>query len=591
VCAAALAAGVLTTGPVAIAGGSQGAAASPKWSPRATYYAIGRRACKMPKKLGIAACFADIRVLVKEKTPGAVAFKIGPRALTTDGVGPAGGLTPADLVSAYNLPHTGGTGQTVAIVDAYNDPNINVDLQTFDSHYGLATCSVSNGCLKVVGETGSTSSLPGNDSTGWSVEESLDVETVHAVCQACKILLVEATSPTSLNLGTSVNEAVKLGANEVTNSYGAPEAGSTATIQGDYNHPGTVITASAGDDGYYDFDYLGTNGLINQPNIPAAYPTVVAVGGTTLDLNQTGGRQSESVWNDNGTQDYWEATLSNRSLASLTTLGASGGGCSTLFTAQGWQSHESDWAKVACGTSRLVSDVAADADYLTGMDVYDSWTCASCVPAPGWYTIGGTSLASPIVASVYALAGGAHGVNYPAIDLYGHPGKLYNVTTGGDGFCDGVGAWGCTAANWGVPAGIPNVQGWGVVDCAWSASGVPAAGDLACDAAPGFNGPTGMGTPNGITAFQKTGPSATISGPKSIAHGTSGTWKATATDPFPGGSVKSYKWNWGDGSSPTTTTTNSASHTYTSAASRTITVTMTDNYGQTGTATYPVTVS
>jgi subtilase family serine protease len=536
-----------------------------------TLYAVGKRACPAKPRPHTATCYAEIRELVKKGTPGARAFKMAAGATQAGTIGPAGGLTPGDLATAYGLPTTGGHGQTVAIVDAYNDPNINADLQTFDSHYGLAACSTSNGCLRVVNQNGGTTP-PANDTAGWSVEESLDVEAVHSVCQGCKIILVEANSNFYTDLGPAENRAVTLGATEVTNSFGGPEGGSTTTFQNDFNHPGVVITASAGDDGYYDYDLLDK---VDQPQIPAAYNTVVSVGGTSLYLGQTATRQSETVWNDNGVRDY------NQQLAGVA-LGASGGGCSTLFSAQRWQSSLSTWGSTGCGSKRLDSDVSAVADYLTGFDVYDSYSCSGCSPAPGWFTIGGTSLSSPIIAATYALAGGARGVPYPALTLYGHQGRAYDVTTGGNGWCDGAGAANCPN---------PNSQGFGIVDCAYTAGGAVAVGDRACDALAGYDGPTGVGSPNGLTMFTRTGPSATITGPATVTHGTSQTWHATTTDPFPGGAVTSYHWNWGDGSS-STTSTGSAAHTYsTGSVTRTITLTVTDNYGMTGTATYTVHVN
>jgi hypothetical protein len=207
---------------------------------------------------------------------------------------------------------------------------------------------------------------------------------------------------------------------------------------------------------------------------------------------------------------------------------------------------------------------------------------SGCPTTAGWLTVGGTSLSSPIIASVYALDGGAHGVSYPALNLYGHPGAMHDVTVGGNGWCDGMGAAQC---------GNPNTLGFGVVDCDYTASNVLAAGDRACDALSGYDGPTGWGTPKGLTAFNRTGPSATISGPTSIAHGTLGMWSATTKDPFPGGTVTSYVWNWGDGTANTTTTTGSASHTYAAAGPFTITLTVKDNYSMTGTKTYPITVT
>jgi len=580
----------LTAVPAAAAGGAQ---PGPADSTGTTHYAVGQRVCNPAKRRHVT-CFAMRRVEVAEGTPGALPYKLAAGASPSDAttgaaqtIGPAGGLTPSDLATAYDFSSTAtGTGQTVAIVDAYNDPNIDSDLQTFDAEYGLSTCSEANGCLTVVNQTGG-STLPPDDTTGWSGEESLDVETVHAVCQNCKIILIEATSASDANMAAAVDEAVALKANEISNSYGGFEAGMTSSVRAAYNHAGIVITASAGDDGYYSYDLLGEGSPspYNQPNAPASLNTVVAVGGTSLYLGQTAARQSETVWNDNGTKDYLESLISE-SFGELFPLGATGGGCSNLFAAQGWQSNVSNWANTGCGTNRLVSDIAADADYLTGFDVYDSYNCGPDCPVQGWQTIGGTSLASPIIAAMYALAGGAHGIKYPSLTLYGHLGSssLYNVTSGGDGWCGGEGASTC---------GDPNTLGDGILDCDYPASGTtPSVGDTACDAGVGYNGPTGVGTPNGLGAFAKTGPKAKIAGPTSVASGTTNTWTATTTDPFPGGTVTSYSWNWGDGTTPTVTTTGSATHDYaTGGVTETITLTVTDSYGATGTKTYSVTVT
>jgi len=504
---------------------------------------------------------------------GAQPFVRGDGARAAGTIGPAGGLTPSDLGTAYGLKTTGGSGQTVGIVDAYNDPNIATDLQAFDSHYGLPACTEGTGCLRVVGQTGSTTALPVNDSAGWSVEETLDVETVHSVCQSCHIILVEADSNGNNDLGTAENEAVSLGANEVTNSFGEPETYSESAYQAAFNHPKVVITASAGDDGYYySFDEFDSTSV---PNVPAAYNTTVSVGGTSLFLGQGGTRQSETVWNDNGTSDYYEQAFERP-------LGASGGGCSTMFAAKPWQTSVGGWAGTGCGAKRLANDVSAVADYLTGFDIYDSYNCGdACSPAPGWFTLGGTSLSSPLIAAAYALAAGAHGVAYPALTLYGHVKQAYDVTIGGNGYCGGEGAGLCRDEN---------LAGDGVLDCAYTAAGQVAVSDRACDALTGYDGPTGVGTPAGITLFDKTGPSGSITGPASVTHGQSAKWKTTAADPFPGGKLVKYSWNWGAGTT-TVTTTDSASHTYkTKGVTRTITLTVTDSYSQAGTITFKVKV-
>src|SRR4051795_2092455 len=123
---------------------------------------------------------------------------------------PAGGYGPADIQSAYKLP-AGGTGQTVAIVDAYDDKTAEADLNTYRSTYGLPACTTANGCFKKVNQNGVQGSYPAADK-GWPGEIMLDLEMASAVCPNCKILLVEASSANLSNLGTAVNTAVKLGA-------------------------------------------------------------------------------------------------------------------------------------------------------------------------------------------------------------------------------------------------------------------------------------------------------------------------------------------------------------------------------------------
>jgi hypothetical protein len=544
----ALALAILLPAGAAAAGGTQ-------------LYAKGVRICKTNVNSRHSTCFAMKRVFVKAGTAGARPY-VSPAATGAATIGPAGGLTPHDIVSAYHLATTGGAGQTVAIVDAFNDPNIQADLNTFDANYGL-TCS---SCLTVH----NMGTAPAdNDTTGWSVEESLDVEAVHGICPSCHILLVEAVSNSNLNLDAAENYAATAGATEISNSFGGPEAGSTADAA--YNHKGIVITASTGDDGYYDFDRLVAGGF-NRPNAPAAYPSVIAVGGTSLYLTQasTPTRSYETVWNNNGPQDFYQQALNGGN-----PLGASGGGCSTLYTAKGWQSSIAGYSSAVCGGKRLDADVSMVADPLTGYDIYDSYTCASgCVSTAKWLTVGGTSLSSPLVAAAFGLAGGASGIPYPAVTLYSHATTTrYDVTVGGNGFCGGQGAPQC--GDW-------NLQGFGILDCDFTGAGVVAAGTGACDASPGFDGPTGVGTPNSMTLFAK--PALTmnaITGTATPVHGVSSSWSITGTDPAPGGTI-SCTWSWGDGTANSTPGCSSISHTYATAGQRTITVTSKDGYGLVG---------
>jgi hypothetical protein len=529
-----------------------------------THYAIGVPLCPTPAP-GQAQCMAIVKRLVTRSTPGARPYTIRANDVTA---GPAGGLTPKDFASAYGFKPSGGAGQTVAVVDAYNDPNIIADLDHFDEQYGLPAETASS--FRVVNQAGQASPLPTNDTTGWSGEESLDVDTVRGVCHACKLILVEATDQAENDLAAATASAHALHATEISNSYGfaETEAGLLPNEQAAYNFPGTVVTVSTGDDGWYDFDYLAQFGPVNSPSAPSSLPDVVAVGGTTLNLNPGGTRRSESVWNDDGTADNAEQASEER-------LGATGGGCSTLYTAASWQQHVAGWKQMGCGTKRLAADVSADADYLTGLDVYDSYSCGGC-SSPGWITIGGTSLASPLVAAMWALAGGAHGMKSPAATLYGHLGDskdLYDVVSGGDAVCDGSAV--CEAGtSW-------NTEGFGWIDCGSNASGQATTADGQCDAGPGYDGPSGVGAPNGLAAFVPAKPRAAITRPAKIkAHKSAAFSGAKSKDPYPGGSITSYSWSWGDGSAHSSG--KKTHHSFKKAGTFTVTLTVKDKFGQSG---------
>jgi subtilase family serine protease len=320
------------------------------------------------------------------------------------------GYGPADLRSAYSLSGTGGAAQTIAIVDAYNDPNAESDLGVYRSQYGLGACTTANGCFRKVSQSGGTS-YP-KASSGWAQEISLDLDMASAICPACHILLVEATSSSLASLGTAVNTAARLGATTISNSYGGGESSSEGSWDASYyNHPGIAITASSGDSGY-------------GVQYPAASPYVTAVGGTSLTRASNTRGWSETAWS------------------------GAGSGCSAFEPKPSWQ------ADTGC-SRRTVADVSADADPNTGVAVYDTYHTG------GWLVFGGTSVASPIVASVYALAGNAASVTYGGFP-YSHTGSLFDVTSGSNGSCGG---------------------------------------SYLCTAGSGYDGPTGLGTPNGTGAF------------------------------------------------------------------------------------------
>ena len=249
------------------------------------------------------------------------------------------------------------------------------------------------------------------------MEISLDVETVHSVCPNCKILLVEANS-TGQQLATAVNEAVALGATEVSNSYGGPELGIGSIEQNAYNHPGVAITAASGDDGYYG--WTSVNDLIRgpeMPNAPASLPSVVAVGGTSLDLSPSGTRASETVWNENGPVDELGDSSQGRS---------NGGGCSTLFGAEPWQRDVAGYAATGCGANASSPTSPRSATPTPASTSTTATNVARCEfnrVEGGWATFGGTSLSAQLIGALYGLAGGTDGVTIPALTLYGDLGR------------------------------------------------------------------------------------------------------------------------------------------------------------------------
>jgi len=333
-----------------------------------------------------------------------------------------GGYGPADLRSAYNLPSAAGAGETVAIVDAYDDPNAESDLGTYRAQFGLPACTTANGCFRKADQRGGAS-YPAPDPT-WAGEISLDLDMVSAICPQCHILLVEADDASGSSLGGAVDEAVALGAKFVSNSYGSfTEDPSETASDPYYDHPGVAITASAGDNGY-------------GVGYPAASKYVTAVGGTSL-MRAAGTRGwAETAWSGTGS------------------------GCSRV---EGKPSFQHD---TACA-SRTVSDVSAVADPDTGVAGYDTYLQS------GWLVFGGTSVSSPIIASVYALAGTPSAADYPNAYPYATPAALNDVTSGSNGYCGGL---------------------------------------YLCTAGTGYDGPTGLGTPDGIMDFGAPGPHGDVTG-------------------------------------------------------------------------------
>ncbi|HET7017380.1 MAG TPA: ricin-type beta-trefoil lectin domain protein [Streptosporangiaceae bacterium] len=360
---------------------------------------------------------------------------------------------PAQLRSAYAIASAAakkGKGVLVAIVDAFSDPNLAADLSRYRAHFHLPACTTKNGCLKIVNGAGKASPLPRPDK-GWAIEESLDVDMVSAVCPNCHILLVEAKTNGTTDLGAAEKTAVAKGARFVSNSWSGPEFFGDDVSNADFNHPGDVINFAAGD-------------AATGPAYPTDLQYVTAVGGTSLKHAKNKRGWSESAWGVN--QTFAEGTA---------------GGCSVQEPKPSWQRADAS-ASAGC-LNRTENDVSAVADPNTGVLIWDSYK----VTPSGLQEIGGTSAATPIVTAIAALAGTPTKGSYPAEYPYLHTSHLFDVTTGVSGKCE------------------PFRQ-------------------YICHAKPGFDGPTGLGTPNGTAAFANTAHLVTLVDP--------GTQDASPSSPF-----------------------------------------------------------
>ncbi|MGC1379414.1 MAG: S53 family peptidase [Candidatus Baltobacteraceae bacterium] len=314
------------------------------------------------------------------------------------------GWGPPDLQARYNLPSTtNGTGHIVAIVDAFDNPNVASDLAVYRSQFGLGTAN-----FYKYNQDGEQGNYP-QGSPGWGTEIDLDVEMVSASCPLCTIYLVEANTNSTKNLDIAEKEAVKLGAHIVSNSWGG---GQGRPEHHAFSTKGVTYLASAGDSGYGITD-------------PADYPDVVSVGGTQLSKSGSPPTYTESTWP------------------------GTGGGCSVVAK-PAWQ-HD---ASCSFRTSNDVSAVA------WGVAIYDTY------PSGGWGTVGGTSVSSPLLAGVFGLSNNytkQHGgENFWTQSAKKYAKDLHDITTGADGQCGST---------------------------------------YLCKAGPGYDGPTGWGTPNGIAAF------------------------------------------------------------------------------------------
>ncbi len=350
-------------------------------------------------------------LLTNSATPACAGSRVGqPQCdvLIENGAHPAiAGWTPANLEAAYNLPSgTKGSGQIVAIVDAYDNPNVASDLAYYRSYFGLPKASFFK-----YNQSGQQSNYP-RGSTGWGVEIDLDVQMVSAACPLCTIDLVEANSSTWSNIETAETEAVKLGATIVSNSYSG-----TGASESYYDTSGITYVASAGDDGYGLYD-------------PATYKAVVAAGGTVL--HQSGSNYTETVWSD------------------------SGGGCSSTDEAKpSWQTDPK------C-SYRTGNDAAAVAEDAAEYDTYgySGWievdgTSISSPLLGGVFGLAGNSTSQDGGKTLWSLSAGQRSSD------------LHAITSGSIGRCPskykstylceaGTGQFGTYSgpSGWGTPNGV-----------------------------------------------------------------------------------------------------------------------------------------
>ncbi len=369
------------------------------------------------------------------------------------GSGEKGGLDPADLQSAYKLPTTGGSGETVALVDAYGDSTAESDLNEYRAKYKVyykgteTACTKANeggnGCFKKVNVKGEETNYPEAGPAVWGAETALDIEMVSAACPECHILLVEANGEYPAETAAAVEEAAKLKATEISNSYGYSEDDESACPSkkgcqeylAAYNQS-VPVTASAGDGGYDN-----KNRGYAAPLWPAVSPNVIAVGGTELEKVEKP-KEGERAWKE----VVWPE---------------SGGGCSLYESEPAWQEVKA--VPKACGTKRTDNDVASVAE---GVSIYTT------PYEGGWGNVGGTSASSPFIAGVEAHATSPT-KKLGADAFYKKPSMLFHISQGSNGSCGAEGSetyYLCHATK------------------------------------EGYNGPTGWGTPDGV--FTTTGPSA-----------------------------------------------------------------------------------
>jgi hypothetical protein len=360
-----------------------------------------------------------------------------------------GSMAPKDVALAYKVPSsTSAGGKIVALIEL---PSVHAmaDVNAYRLEFGipaLPACPVDGSgvpkpagtaCFARVGEDGTVNSVSTSDCPGWSGETGLDMDMVSAACPDCSIVLVEATTTTDLDRMNTVAATV-VGAAAASNSWGGVESG--LDDPSPYASPGILTLAASGDSGY-DNEGQSLGGPAG-PNFPATAPSVVGVGGTTL--TESGGQYSEVVWND---------ATAQRGLFGGTAA-AGGSGCSQEFPRPSWQMLPG-FSFGSC-TMRASVDLSAAAQFNPsglggGIAAYDA-------DDNGWNSVEGTSAATPLVAALLVRLGLAGKDNH---ELFYKNSTDFNDITSGTNDNDHL----CS--------------------------------DVMCTAGKGWDGPTGLGSPNG----------------------------------------------------------------------------------------------
>ncbi len=317
------------------------------------------------------------------------------------GTSSPGGFFPAQIRHAYGIDQVllngtiqgDGTGQTIAIVDAYHTPTMAADLAAFDAHFGIPAPP----SFTQVAQDGSTN-YPSTDPAGvgtnnWELETALDVEWAHALAPGADILLVEASSTFFSDLASNAVDYARNQPNvvAVSMSWGGSEFSTEASLDSAFTTPG----------GHAGVVFLAATGDTGSPGLYPAYsPNVLAVGGTTLSLNGSNNITTESGWS------------------------GSGGGISQFENQPSFQNG----VVTQSSTRRTIPDVAFDANQNTGVPVYDSYNNGNVTP---WIKVGGTSFGSPSWAALVAIAEQGRALaGQPVLDSPGFLSKIYTAPTG-----------------------------------------------------------------------------------------------------------------------------------------------------------------